>query len=79
MIKRYCDICDEEIIERNSVSFAQEDFRLKAELKSKDGIELQVEVVTAGNGIWNKGDFCKYCVLDALYQLDDRPKVEYER
>lgn len=36
--------------------------------------KLTVEVITSKEGCANDGDFCKYCILDALYKLDDRVK-----
>lgn len=37
-----------------------------------NGRRMEVEVVTSLSGTYNDGDFCKYCILDALYELDDR-------
>jgi len=34
---------------------------------------LQVEVLETKDGTSNAGEFCRYCVLDALQKLDDRP------
>ncbi len=71
MIHRYCDCCGEEITDTNRIRFDHE--RLRGEIRSKRGhVLLRVEVITAMNGTWNAGDFCKYCVLDALYAADDR-------
>lgn len=67
MIKRYCDFCGEEIVlDKNTLAGAP------AELKGDCGtilIKIYVEYLAE-----SRPDFCKYCVLDALYKLDDRGK-----
>lgn len=79
MNRVFCDICKNEITDENKVNFYGDSFRMSATLKGKYSVtgkdELKVEVKTALNGVSNAGDFCKYCVLDALYKLDDRPKL----
>jgi hypothetical protein len=76
MIKRFCDICKEEITTENRI----DGDRMKTELRCASNIKdaqdsiLKVEVMTSHNQVTNAGDFCKYCVLKALYKLDDRPK-----
>lgn len=73
MICYFCDRCGEEIAERdtrerNPLS------RLSATLE--DGAStLTVEVIETKDGASNAGHFCRYCVLDALAKLDDRPKA----
>jgi len=47
--------------------------RLTAKLK-RGNSELQVEVIETKDGTSNAGHFCRYCVLDALRSLDDRPR-----
>lgn len=74
MIKRFCDFCGKEIVAMNSPGHDPTALgRLQASLK-RGSIRLDVQVVHSTNDVANKGDFCKYCILDALYQLDDRPK-----
>lgn len=76
MIRTFCDCCGEEITERNRIPESESN-RLQAYvLGNLNGVRksIKVEVITSYNGITNAGDFCKYCVLDALYKLDDRPK-----
>ena len=78
MIKHFCDICETQLSADNQSSFDGENFRLKASIAKKLCLGekiLSVEVITAKDSTWNDGDFCKYCVLDALYKLDDRPKA----
>ncbi len=70
-------MCSTEITKDNG--FQKGNARLTADLirgdKDNKGtlLSVEVEVITAKNNVWNDGDFCKYCVLDALYKLDDRP------
>ena len=74
MIRRYCDRCNEEITDRNKI----EDLgRVKTFVQSVDKTKrLSVEIITSKNGTYNEGDFCKYCVIDAVNALDDRTVEE---
>jgi hypothetical protein len=74
MIKRFCDICGNEITKDSSIVSSAPGERLGATIK-KNGAELKVEILTSVDGTANKGDVCKHCVLDALYRLDDRPRA----
>lgn len=72
MIRYFCDCCGEEIADgdtkdRNPLH------RLTAKLK-RGNSELQVEVIETKDNVSNAGQFCRYCVLDALASLDDRPR-----
>lgn len=72
MLKRFCDICEREIPPKDSGdgnAFGRTTATLRA-----NNCQLTVEVITSKNGVANSGDFCKYCILDALYKLDDRPE-----
>lgn len=72
MIKRYCDQCLKQITEANEVeqiSSISGGRRLAASIG-----HLGVEVIISQNNTANRGDYCRYCILDALYKLDDRPK-----
>lgn len=74
MIKRYCDCCGDEITDRNKVD--GEHSRLTGEVRKLGGhVMLRVEVITAKDSTWNDGDFCKYCIIDAITRADDRPKA----
>ena len=79
MIKLFCDCCGDEIVENNSPRFSPGSTylgRLCASVTSANRkTKLSVEVITSKDGVSNDGDFCKYCILDALVGLDDRPKV----
>lgn len=72
MIKFYCDICECEITDENKV-----DNRLSGKMDSrkKKANEICFEITTGLNNIWNSGHFCKYCVIDAIRTLDDRPRA----
>jgi len=72
MIKTFCDICRTEITADNKVDPNLEHNRLKTTLEA-ELTRLEVEVVHSIDGAPNHGDVCKYCILDALYTLDDRP------
>jgi len=73
MIRRFCDVCDNELTSENAVT--GEKGRLTSEVHPKAGGLLMFEVATGHNGTWNGGDFCKYCVIDAINKLDDRPRA----
>lgn len=73
MIRRYCDCCGDEIVSKNKINDAG--FRLTGEITKADSSStLKVEVITAKDNTWNDGDFCKYCVIDAINKADDRPR-----
>lgn len=74
MIKRYCDCCQSEMTESNTPKMGGTSSRLAAEIV-RNGVRLGVEVIHSTNGASNSGDVCKYCILDALAKLDDRPKI----
>lgn len=73
MIKRFCDCCGHEINEANECGGGTVG-RLGTVL-SRNGVKLTIEVLTAKDGTSNDGDFCKHCVLDALQNLDNRPRA----
>lgn len=74
MVKHFCDLCGDEITEKNSCNG-----RLKTEKKAnhhKIGlVTLNAEVMTGKDGCMNDGDFCKYCVIEAISDLDDRDRA----
>lgn len=82
MTKTCCDACGKELTSRNlpSGGFMVKS-RLGAELRTSDGRVFHFEVIGAvgkcANDVGkcaNDGDFCKYCILDALNSADDRPR-----
>ena len=75
MIKHFCDQCAVEITEGNE---CKQHFPLFADGHRRLGgrdrrLGFSVMVGDAENKTWNSGDFCKYCVIDAVKSLDDRP------
>lgn len=68
MIKQFCDQCGDEILEPNALPMSARGF---PRLTTTMG-HLGVEVIVSQNGASNAGQYCKYCVLEALYRLDDR-------
>lgn len=72
MIRHYCDICEALITEANKTGVEMH-YRLGVKLHH-NGHQIDFEILHVLDGISNAGDFCKYCILDAFYRLDDRPK-----
>ncbi len=60
--------------DRNTPNLGTTGGRLQATIKRLD-TKLTVEVIQSTNAGANVGDICKHCILDALYELDDRPQV----
>ena len=80
-VKRFCDNCGTEMMPQPGDSNEYTPMgRLTATVHSPTGTKLQVEVIVSSAKdlnsplCSNRGDICKYCVLDALQRLDDRPK-----
>ena len=74
MIKHYCDKCGEEITDINRMT--QSAFRTV--IKDKDVTLLAVEVMPLGAFSFKPDEpyqVCKYCVLDAINEKDDRFKI----
>lgn len=75
MIRHYCDGCGNEITYANKV-----DGRLRSVVPSTySGVifEIMVGSTKPGHGgLWNNGEWCKYCILDAIAKLDDRPMLQ---
>lgn len=59
--------------ERNTPKLGANGSRMAADIQ-RSGVKLGVEIIQSVDGTSNAGDVCKYCILDALYRLDDRPK-----
>lgn len=77
MIKHFCDQCGVQITELNK---PRNDFSLFLEGGVRLGgayKELGFSITTGhvSTKTWNGGDFCKYCIIDAVNTLDDRPKA----
>ena len=76
MIRRFCDVCDNELTSKNEIAGGTGRLqRLSHESAPGKAGKVMFEVTTGiANGTWNSGDFCKYCVIDAINKLDDRPR-----
>ena len=77
MIRYFCDVCDNELTDENKiVGGAGRIQRLCHESAPIKEEKVMFEVTTGTvGGTWNSGDFCKYCVIDAINKLDDRPRA----
>ena len=73
MIRIFCDVCGVEINEDNAPSSGANGRRVSCTVIGKHGT-LKVEVQHAINDKWNGGDVCKYCIIDAVKNADDRPQ-----
>jgi len=74
MTKYFCDACGKEMGEGNSPGGGQNSGRLEATIR-RGGRALKVEVIHSTDGCANAGLYCKYCILDALREIDDRPQA----
>lgn len=70
MIKHFCDGCGRELNTTSSAIAIQnvDDFA------SKSGAKLSLTITVAHGGDW-----CRYCVIDAVDSTDDRAKVYKEK
>lgn len=75
MTRYFCDGCGQEITPKNEASGGHHlDSRLGIAVE-KGGHKLRVEIIQTMDDVGNAGLFCKYCILDALNALDDRPRA----
>lgn len=76
MIKYYCDCCHAEIPEANACTGGfPHDSRLGGTIEGPgEAPARSVTVLTATDGDWDHGDYCRYCVIDMVKSLDDRPQ-----
>ena len=73
MQKLFCDHCEVELDHNNAMSVNS---GLVIEIKKLGKPSLHVQVLE-GNGTHpNEGsiEFCKYCIIDAVNTIDDRPR-----
>ena len=76
MTKFFCDICGQEITPATRAAGSADATRLTSTICGKGANiknRLTVEVTTGLNDTWNAGHFCKYCILEAVNAVDDRP------
>lgn len=76
MIRYFCDCCGKEIPAEDATFRNPLWGRLSAELK-RGNSALRVSVIEYKDNVGNSGQFCRYCVLDALRSLDDRPVPDH--
>lgn len=69
--KRYCDVCGREI----TTNVVTDRITRDSSMRKPNGLpqRLQIEVQCGVGAAWNAGDLCKYCVIDFINALDDRP------
>ena len=74
MIKTYCDMCGEEITKKNKFNQSFQINKLIA--RHPAGLCELIGMIIIGDIYVNKNnaDVCKYCILDAIIDLDDRKK-----
>lgn len=75
MLRHYCDRCHAEITEANACSGGfPDETRLGGTIEATaEHPAWNVTVLVATEGDWQSGDFCRYCVIDLVNTLDDRP------
>jgi hypothetical protein len=81
VVQHYCDFCGDKITKHNACcggAMHCRDSRLGIEVE-RDGVVLKVEIMTSLDGVSNKGDVCRFCVLDALNKLDTRNEPKKPR
>lgn len=64
MIRRFCDICGDEI-------FSNHTGRVKGDWY-KNSTRLDVAVVVSVNGAANAGDVCYRCIFEALRSIEKK-------
>lgn len=74
MQKHYCDVCEKEMTDATTPSGGKSGGRVARKVAMGTST-LEIEIMHYWNGTANAGDVCKYCLIDLLKDLDDRPKV----
>ena len=75
MIKYFCDLCGDEISQETFPNGGRTGGRLETTAKGKNGTKLTVEILHSKDDRANAGIFCRYCIIDAINNLDDRPRA----
>lgn len=65
MIKRYCDVCEEELVDGRNYVSQRLTLRHK-DVKNDAWVNVEVVCGVGHNGLWNHGDICKPCLLKAI-------------
>lgn len=68
MTRHFCDHCGDELTPQNKTPAS-----VCREKKGRP--DLVVILDACAHGVIGEGEFCKYCVIDAVKQLDDRPTL----
>lgn len=68
MQKTFCDICGCEITTPTSVFFTISNFKQDGKTNN-----LNIKIITGKNEQEGEGDFCLFCVIDTIKDLDSRP------
>lgn len=72
MTKHFCDNCEDELTANNDPR--KDGYILPAEIKLPMGRgKVQIEIQLSTNDK-SGGELCKYCILNAIERLDDRPR-----
>ena len=78
MIKQFCDVCGQEITDKNAAitMVSNRPLRFSGLLAPSPRppavIKFQVDVIHTLNDVGNGGNVCKYCLIDGVRSLDDR-------
>jgi hypothetical protein len=65
MIKRFCDVCKAEITSKNCCKSGKVVGSVSDRITGSHG-SVMFEIITGCRGSWNTGDFCRFCVLEAI-------------
>lgn len=71
MTKYFCDICGIEMNAKNTPCSGRSAGRVATVRATPIG-KLEIEIMHYFEGTANGGCVCKYCLIDALKELDDR-------
>ena len=71
MIKTFCDICDKEITKDNEY-----EGEISEVCFTKGQIRQTISCSIVTHFSHPDNDICKYCLIDAINKLDNRPKCE---
>lgn len=79
MQKTFCDICGRELKEEHIINHRKS---LNVRLKPDDFLfnttmTIEIDTHSLDNKLPNP-DICKYCIIDCLNEIDDRPKCKVE-
>ena len=71
MIIRFCDCCGTQLTDANKLEGG---WRVIAEYRGIC-VEVMAGRLKDGTHVMNSGDLCKYCIIDAVKSVDDRPQI----